>query len=252
MTSSLISSPYVCSIDIGKKNFALTVEEIDQQALSEINDLSENLKYNSDGTLTSAFQEIINKVYQSGKIVYTNNHDLTQNTTSSKYLDREIFYNMNALLESLSAEYLEKCLFVIVEQQMAFGKMHNTMALKLGQHCQSFFILKFGRKQTVIEFPSYHKTQVLGAQKIKTTTKSGLVRYKPIDKPARKKWSVAETRKLLTLRNDLQTLQLLDGGGVVKDTSDKKKKKTKKVKADDISDTILQLQAWKYLTFVKK
>jgi len=243
---------YVCSIDIGKKNFALTVEEIDQQALSTISDLSDNLKYNSDGTLTPAFQEIINKVYQSGKIVYTNNHDLTQNTTSTKYLDREIFYNMNALLDSLSAEYLEKCLFVIVEQQMAFGKMHNTMALKLGQHCQSFFLLKFGRNQNVIEFPSYHKTQVLGAQKVKTTTKTGLVRYKPIDKPARKKWSVVETRKLLNLRNDIQTLQLLDGVDA-KDTSDKKKKKkTKKIKADDISDTILQLQAWKYLHFVKK
>lgn len=247
------TSIYVCSIDIGKKNFALTIEEVDQAALSAIQDLPNNQKYNPDGTLKPEFQEVINKVYLTGKIIYTNNHDLTENTKDMTYLDREIYFNMIALLDSLAQEYLQKCSFIVVEQQMAFGKIHNTMALKLGQHCQSYFLIKFGRLVSVVEFPAYHKTQVLGAQKVETKTKKGLVRYKPIDKPARKKWSIIEARKLLTLRNDLETLSLLDGKkvkSVTKTKSGKEKIMTKTIKKDDIADTITQLQAWKYLNFV--
>jgi hypothetical protein len=227
---------YVCSIDIGKKNFALTIEQVDTTLLSKIVDLPDKDKYNSDGTLKQEFQKIINQVYLSGKIIYSKNNDLTKNTEKSTYLDREIYFNMIDLLDSLSQEYLNKCSHFIIEQQMSFGKKHNTMALKLGQHCQSYFIFNYGRFKNTIEFPAYHKTKILGAQKIQITTKKGIIKYKPIDKPARKKWSIVEAKKVLELRGDDKTLSYL--------TSSKK--------GDDIADTLIQLQAWKYLHYVAK
>ena len=231
------SNVLVCSIDIGKKNFALTIEKINTSTLTQIKDLPDKEKYNPDGTPTSKFKPILDKVYLSGEIVYSKNHDLTKNLASNdKYLDIEIYHNMTDLLDSLSTEFLDKCSYFVIEQQMSFGKKHNTMALKLGQHCQSYFLYKYGRFKTVVEFPSYNKTQVLGAKKIETITKTtNKIKYKPMDKPQRKKWSVIETKELLTLRKDDKTLSYL--------LSSKK--------SDDIADTIVQLQAWKYLHYIK-
>jgi hypothetical protein len=221
---------YVCSIDIGKKNFALTVEEVNIKGLEKLEKIPDKSRYNIDGTPSVKFQEVIDKVYLSGKIIYSKNHDLTTNVTSKTYLEVEVYYNMIKLLDSLSS-ILDKCSYFVVEQQMSFGKRHNTMALKLGQHCQSYFMFNYGRFKTVCEFPSYNKTQVLGAQKILVKGK-----YKAIDKPSRKKWSIVETKKILTLRKDEDTYNTL----------------TSVKKGDDISDTITQLQAWKILHYIDK
>lgn len=219
---------YICSIDIGKKNFALTVEEVNTTIIKHLEKIPDKSRYNLDGTPTCKFQEVIDKVYLAGKIVYSKNHDLTKNAVKKSYLESEVYYNMIELLDSLS-HYLDKCSYFVIEQQMSFGKRHNTMALKLGQHCQSYFMFYYGRFKSVCEFPSYNKTQVLGAQKILVKGK-----YKAIDKPARKKWSIVETKKILTLRKDEETYNTL--------TSIKK--------GDDISDTITQLQAWKILHYI--
>jgi hypothetical protein len=117
---------------------------------------------------------------------------------------------------------------------MSFGKKVNTMALKLGQHCESYFLFKYGRFKEVIEFPSYYKTQVLGAEKLKKTTKTGKVSYKAIDKTARKKWAIDEASTILAEREDFHTLSEI----------------TSMKKSDDVSDVIVQLQAFKYLFFV--
>lgn len=221
---------YICSIDIGKKNFALTVEEVNIKILEKLEKIPDKSRYNIDGTPTINFQQVIDKVYLSGKIIYSKNHDLTTNVASKTYLEVEVYYNMIKLLDSLSS-ILDKCSYIVVEQQMSFGKRHNTMALKLGQHCQSYFMFNYGRFKTVCEFPSYNKTQVLGAQKILVKGK-----YKAIDKPSRKKWSIIETKKILTLRKDEDTYNTL----------------TSVKKGDDISDTITQLQAWKILHYIDK
>lgn len=121
---------------------------------------------------------------------------------------------------------------------MSFGKnKRNTMALKLGQHCYSYFTIKYGRFKKVIEFPAYHKTQVLGAEKIRGKKfKNGNYRWKTIDKPTRKKWSVAKATEILTYRGEKETIENI---------------KTK-AKKDDLADTLTQLQAFKYLFFIEK
>jgi hypothetical protein len=75
--------------------------------------------------------------------------------------------------------------------------------------------------KTTIEFPAYHKTQVLGARK-------------KMSKKERKEWAVDKAIDILSNRDDNESLEKL---------SSKKKK-------DDYSDTIVQLQAFKYLLYV--
>ena len=44
--------------------------------------------------------------------------------------------------------------FISIEKQMSFRGKRNTMALKLGQHCYSYFVFKYGASKEIIEFPA--------------------------------------------------------------------------------------------------
>jgi hypothetical protein len=56
---------------------------------------------------------------------------------------------------------LDKLSFVVVEQQMSFGVSVNVEALKIAQHCASFFLLRHPGVD-VCCFPAFYKTQVFG------------------------------------------------------------------------------------------
>jgi hypothetical protein len=131
-------------------------------------------------------------------------------------------------------DYWEKCSYFVIEQQMAFRGIHNTMALKLGQHCFSYFSINYGRFKTPVEFPAFHKTQLLGAEKIAKKTKTGKTSWKAVDKPARKKWAIEKAKEILALRGEDDMLEHLC-------TSKKK---------DDIADVLCQLEAWKIMMFL--
>jgi hypothetical protein len=118
---------------------------------------------------------------------------------------------------------------------MSFGAKINKMAVKLGQHCYSYFTFLYGRRKCYIEFHAYYKTQILGAPKIPGKPyKSGKPRWKAMAKPQRKKWSVKQAVEILTSRGEVD---VLDGLTTVK-------------KRDDLADTLTQLQAFKYLVYV--
>lgn len=222
----------LASFDIGKKNFAFTIEEVKDNELLAIQNIPIDERYNTDGTPTDPFKAILESVYKTGNTLVLVNTDLTT-SASSQYLDPIIFNNMCDVLDKYE-EYWSKCDAIVIEEQMSFGQKHNTMALKLGQHCHSYFICKYGRDCNVIVFPSYHKTQVLGQAKESTVLKSGKVKYKAVDKPKRKKWAVQQAVDILTCRNDLNGIEL--------HSSYKKK--------DDVSDVICQLQAFKVMAYI--
>ena len=115
---------------------------------------------------------------------------------------------------------------------MSFGNKRNTMALKLGQHCYSYFCIKYRDFKDVLEFPSYHKTQVLQAPKkfgkIKKKYKNGKTK---MIKDNHKKWSIRVAKEILELKSDEKHLDILD----------KMKKK------DDASDCLLMIQAYMIL-----
>jgi hypothetical protein len=227
---------WLASFDIGKKNFCFYIEEVDKKKLLDIDNVDKDQRYNKDGTQSKTFEKILNKVFVNGKKILIKNSDLTENCDNNKYIDLEIFHNMTDLLDDYS-EYWKRCDAFVIERQMGFGKNKtNTLALKLAQHCWSYFSFKFGRFKEIVEFPAHYKTQVLGSKKVKTTNKKGKVKYKNVKKKKRKEWCVDKSIKILIQRNDAEFISFID----------KSKKK------DDIGDVICQLQAFKYLVYVDK
>jgi hypothetical protein len=225
---------WIASFDMGKKNFAFCIEEIDKKELTQVKNIAVNKRYLPDGTPTENMRSILEQIYQNGKIVLYKNLDLTQNCNPKLKLDPETFHNMIDVLDNY-VEYWDKCCAFIIEEQMSFGKKINKMAIKLGQHCYSYFTFKYGRYKTLVEFPAYHKTQILGAPKVEGKPyKSGKKRFKAMEKGARKKWAVEKAVEILTSRGEMDILEKL--------TSVKKK--------DDLADVLCQLQAFKYRIYV--
>ena len=225
----------VCSIDIGKKNFAFYIEEIDNEALLSIQTIPKENRYHLNGTPSEEFKSILKRVWSNGKTILFQNNDLTKNCKKGAYLDTEVYYNMIDLLDS-HGSYWDSCEAFVIEKQMSFGKKNNTMAVKLAQHCWSYFAFRYGRFKQIIEFPAYYKTQILGAPKTEKRLKNGKITYKSIDKPARKKWSIVQATEIFKDREDDNTMSSLN--------SNKKK--------DDLADCVTQLQAYKYIVFVDK
>ncbi len=222
---------WIASFDIGKKNFSFYIENINPISLENI---PKKERYNPNGTCKEEFSKLLHDLYCNGEKVLLKNVDITSDTDKKKYFDSDLCHNLTELLDQYK-EYWDKVEYFVIEQQMSFGTKINTMALKLGQHCESYFMIKYGRMKKVIEFPSYHKTQVLGSEKIEIV-KGNKKTYKNIDKPARKKWSIETAYGILTERGDFDTIEEI--------TSSKKK--------DDLCDVIIQAQAFKYLYFVEK
>lgn len=227
-----MSLVYASSFDIGKKNFSFCVEEFDKSELMKIENIPEKKRYNQDGTPTEEMASILESVMTNGRIVLHKNLDLTKNCDPKLKLDPETFQNMTDVLDDYM-DYWSKCEVFVIEEQMSFGKKMNRMAMKLGQHCYSYFVCKFGRFKQVVEFPSYHKTQILGAPKTKPEKGK---RWKAMTKPQRKKWSVEKAIEILMKRGEID---ILDGLTSVR-------------KKDDLADTLTQLQAFKYLVYVNR
>jgi hypothetical protein len=223
---------WIASFDIGKKNFAFYIEEFDKSEILKLPKLTNAKRYNADGTTTSVFSKIVEQVCSNGKCILFQNSDLTDGCKKNSYLDPETYHNMTDLLDQY-VDYWDQCDAFVIEKQMSFGKRHNTMALKLGQHCWSYFAFKYSRFKEIVEFPAYHKTQILGAKKLEKNNKKGNLKYTSIDKPARKKWSVEKAMDILKSRNDFDTIKNL----------------TSARKRDDLADVLCQLQAFKILTY---
>lgn len=214
-----MSTVWIASFDIGKRNFAFCVEEIDVNALRTVEHIDRTKRYYKDGTATPEFTRVIKQVCSMGRIVLLENVDLYGNCdTRSKKLDPQVFLNMYSVLTKYKEEYWDRCAFFVIEQQMQF---HNAVASRLGQHCFSYFVFQYADFKHTIEFPATHKTRVLGAAK-------------KMAKRERKMWAVNKTMEILADREDDVTIDAI----------------TSRKKRDDVSDTIVQLQAFKFLMFV--
>ena len=203
----------IASFDIGKCNFAFYIEEFDSDKLSSLKSTKREGK---------DFEDIMSTIYLNGNKVLYRNLDLTIGTEKRKYLDKKIYTNMITELDKYK-EFFDKCSIIVIEQQMSFKLAQNTMALKLGQHCYSYFLFRYGDTKEIVEFPAYYKTQILGAPK-------------KLTKPERKKWATEKCVDILMERGDMETLD---------EIMSKKKK-------DDLADVLIQLQSFKFLRYVDK
>src|SRR3990167_11505785 len=198
------------SFDIGKKNFAFYIEEFNKDELIKLGKKIKNIpvkaRYLPDGTPIEKMKEILELIYKNGKTILHKNLDLTANCNPKEKLDPETFHNMTKVLDE-HILYFDECSAFVIEQQMSFKNKHNLMALKLGQHCYSYFEFKYGRGKQIIEFPAFHKTQILGAEKVKTVTKKGTEKWKGMDKPSRKKWAIVKATEILEQRGEEDILK---------------------------------------------
>jgi hypothetical protein len=222
----------IASFDIGKKNFSFLIEEFSTRKLKEIEKVPLKFRYQPNGTPTDLFQSVLDRVFVNGKVVLYKNSDITQDCDPKAKLDPKTFYNMNDLLTD-HIEYFRNCSIILIEKQMMFGKLTNPMAVKLAQHCYSFFTICLSPNIKIIEYDAFNKTQVLGCKMDSVLSKKGVEKFKAVDKPTRKKWAVSKCIDILTLRNDIETLTFI---------------KTQK-KKDDLADVLVQLQAFKYQTY---
>lgn len=221
----------ISSFDIGKKNFSFYVEDIDEECIPD-NNIDLKSRYEENGIPTEDFNIVLKKFFKHGKKILLENIDITKNCDPNVKLDPETFHNMTEVLDKYK-DIWDKCKVFIIEKQMQFGTRINPMAMKLGQHCYSYFAIHYGKTKDIIEFPAYYKTQILGAEKIPTKkSKTGKQLYKTIDKPARKKWCVSKALEILKSRE-------YENESVEKIEKSRKK--------DDLCDVICQLQAWKII-----
>lgn len=226
----------VASFDIGKKNFAFYLEEFDRKKLNQ----KLVFEFEKDGKATEqTSKHIDNQIYLNGKTVLHRNYNLEtcENNEAKKRRNKKkklthedvIFYNLVTVLDKYH-DYWKRCQCIIIEQQMSFGSVLNLTAIKLAQHCFSYFCIKYAThlKHRIFNYPAYYKTQLLGAPKVKGNRiyKDGSHNWKAMSKPTRKKWAITEATRVLELRGEKNLM------------STHKKK-------DDLADTLLQLQSFK-------
>jgi hypothetical protein len=213
------------SIDIGVHNMAFYIEEFDIDEMKKLA-CPKILRYTDNGEPTTRWKEILKKVYKNGKKIF---HDLVDlSDEKGVKFDVQIFINLSNYLEN-HIDQIDQCDFIIIEQQLK----RNPMAQRLEQHCVSWLTFMYLDTKEIVIFPSKHKTQVLGAPKKVTDSKGKL---KKMTKHQRKKWACEIACEILNLRDDLESLHF------VFSTNSKKK--------DDLSDIILQLNAFKIKCFI--
>jgi len=241
-----INKEWFAAFDPGKVNFAFIVEEVDKDMLKDIICPDKKDRFIKNGrkdvTPTEKYIDFLEEFYHCGKTIICSNNDITKDESKeekeekkrkvkkeekeekeekksskkkgSKSLDANVFLRLTELLDN-HKEYFDKCSTIIIEQQMSFGSRINTMAIKIAQHTYSYFLFRYGNTKKIVEFPSYNKTQILGAP-------AGL------DKPKRKKWAIEKANEIWTLRGDMDIIEMI----------------TKKKKKDDMSDCLLHVLSY--------
>lgn len=200
----------IASFDIGIKNFAYCVEEFDQSAIPKRILRS----FKEDGTPTDEYQQILDLVYRSGRILDSGVINL--DILSTKTREFEIYSVLTQFLDSKMKLWDNVDIFLI-EQQMAYGSNANIKALRVAQHCISYLIMIYGTFKKIMEFSSSHKTRVLGCPSEHRS------KYK-----LRKHFSVCLAEYILSYRQD-------EYHNIF----------THLKKKDDVADCILMIQAYK-------
>lgn len=215
------------SIDIGVHNMAFYIEEFDAERLKTIS-CPKLLRYDDNGCPTARWKDVLKNVYTNGKKIFHDKADLS--TSKGTNFDVKIFINLSHYLDSIISQ-INECDFIIIEQQMKT----NPMAQRLEQHCVSWLTFMYLDTKQIIVFPARNKTQVLGAPKKLLDSKGKL---KKMTKPQRKKWACDETAYILNLRDDIESLHFVFS--------------LNKSKKDDLSDVVVQLNAFKIKCFIDK
>ena len=220
----------VVSIDIGLKNFALLIEDFNPDDLSKIKNIPQLQKYDKNLEPTKQFQEILNDVYKIGKVYFMDKVNLTEK--KKKFVDDEILISLTNYLDSIE-NVLSTCDIIVIEKQLQGKVIRNNIAKRIEHHLHSYLIDKYKDAKDLVIYPSSNKTKILGAPKF--VQKDGI--KKKMTKYQRKRWAEKIASDILILRGDYNNYNLIFKSGE---------------KEDDFSDTLVQLQSYKYKMFVNQ
>jgi len=220
-------------IDIGYRNFALSVEHVPNRAIKELekqySKLPKKDKIIERRPLTDPLKKFLNVFNKQCKNVLLELTDMNEGETGLQNSTRR---NLAKYLESKKS-LLKQCSYIAVEQQFKTGQAMNFDAVLFGESCYSWLVVNLPHVN-ISYTPSRYKTCLLGCpREIIEIQDNGLRTTRPIVKRDRKKWSVQMAKKIFTLRGDTKSLEYLEGN-----------------KADDVSDCLLMTIAFVLKTFV--
>ena len=207
----------IAAFDMGTRNFAFCVEQVDPMHAQ-----SSKVRptYDIHGCPTPDFQVVLDQVYRSGRLIECKCIDLLEYCRVKKTTN--LYLGLTWLLDEYTALW-DATDLILIEQQMAYGRhKSNIQALRLAQHCLSYFTTIYGSFKQVEEFASTHKTRLLGC---------------PVEQRKqhnrRKQFAVDLVHRILAQRADalFPIWQAFP-------------------KRDDISDCVLMIQARKVQTWV--
>lgn len=268
----------IASFDIGKVNFAQCIEETDEHLLEKLSEkyhnLPKKLQRRIKGPFTPEIKEILDELASCSKITHFGVFDLRYDKESNN-LDVKTRLNIIKHLESF--DYLwEDCDIIIIEQQYfnALGRRKNNGtiekaggvnadALKIAEIVMAWFLMMHPTKE-IISYGSRFKTEILGSPKEINT------------KEKRKKWTTQKFQEISESRHDENIIPLFN---LINQVKGKRHKTTTdnfesfftpfegknedvqrlatqiirdRQKMDDISDTVMQCQAYKFMKFIAK
>lgn len=203
----------IAAFDMGVRNFAFCVEYVDSVELGKIPRTKPT--FNADGTATEYYQLHLDNIYKQGKLVECIRIDILE--FSKKHNLNNVYLALTIILDKY-VKLWDQVDIILVEQQMSYGRnKSNIQALRLSQHCLSYFYCLYANFKTILEFASTHKTRMLGCpfqdrKKHKT----------------RKLFSVNLVNKVLKDRQDTFHEYYTRIG-----------------KQDDVADCVLMIQAYK-------
>jgi hypothetical protein len=146
------------------------------------------------------------------------NYDNTTKTGGTTRIDPRVLTNVSEFLTSM-IPIMNEARIVAIERQMS----DNYKATRIFQHTLTFFMMMaptFKYQCIVMDVSAKLKTKILGAPK-------------NLNYNGRKEWGIDKALELLELRGDtfaLNTIQHHRGKS--------------KTKADDLADTVIQMEAW--------
>ena len=262
----------IASFDIGKKNFAQYIEDVNVEKVLELeqqySSLPKKLQRRTKGEMNGEIENILNELYLTGTRIQTGVYDLRDDKTSDT-LDIQTRRNIISHLERFR-ELWDNCDIFIIEQQYfrtwngrskrSAGTEANVDAIKIGEGVLMWFLFNYPFKR-IEYFGSQNKTQILGAPwKMK--------------KEQRKRWAEQKAREIYEMREDRSMTELfllsdrikrkrLDTQERItlhldtypKDCSEDCRELAEKLvrerqKLDDIGDACVQCQAYKYREMV--
>lgn len=223
----------ICAIDIGYRNFAISIEYIPNKSIKMLRQKYECLdkkhKIIERQPHTKELTVILEEFYKGCKNLLFQVTDMNKGEIGLQNSTRR---NLAEYLTS-KKELLKKCSYIIVEQQFKTGQAMNFDAVLFGESCYSWLVVNIPNVH-VSYTPSRYKTCLLGCpREIICIQKNGLRKVRPIEKRDRKKWSVSLATHIFKQRNDTKSLEYINSK-----------------KADDVSDCLLMTIAFILKMFV--